>query len=87
MNESEKPFKKEIDYHRYWKERADKAEADGIKLKKQIEFLTLMTNEAGAKIIKLTQDVEKAKKEADRLMMNKIRFYEEELNKLRKSGL
>ena len=46
-----------------------------------------MTNEAGAKIIKLTQDVEKAKKEADRLMMNKIRFYEEELNKLRKSGL
>ena len=55
--------------------------------KKQIEFLTLMTNEAGAKIIKLTQDVEDAKKEADKLMMNKIRFYEEELNKLRKSGL
>ena len=61
--------------------------AENIKLRKQIEFLTLTTNEAGAKISKLTQDVEDAKKEADKLMMNKIRFYEEELNKLRKSGL
>jgi len=61
--------------------------AENIKLRKQIEFLTLTTNEAGAKISKLTQDVEDAKKEADKLMINKIRFYEAELDKLRKSGL
>lgn len=32
--------------------------ADNIKLRKQIEFLTLTTNEAGAKISKLTKDAQ-----------------------------
>ena len=36
--------------------------ADNIKLRKQIEFLTLTTNEAGAKISKLTKEVKDAKK-------------------------
>ena len=36
--------------------------ADNIKLRKQIEFLTLTTNEAGTKISKLTKDVKDAKK-------------------------
>ena len=57
------------------------------KLHKQVEFLTLTTNEAGAKIIKLNEDVETAKKEADKLMMEKIKYYEGELTKLRESGL
>ena len=35
---------------------------DNIKLRKQIEFLTLTTNEAGAKISKLTKEVKDAKK-------------------------
>jgi len=60
---------------------------DNIKLHKQVEFLTLTTNEAGAKIIKLNEDVEAAKKEADKLMMEKIKYYEGELQKLRESGL
>ncbi len=60
---------------------------DNIKLHKQVEFLTLTTNEAGAKIIKLNEDVETAKKEADKLMMEKIKYYEGELQKLRESGL
>ena len=60
---------------------------DNIKLLKQVEFLTLTTNEAGAKIIKLNEDVETAKKEADKLMMEKIKYYEGELQKLRESGL
>ena len=60
---------------------------DNIKLLKQVEFLTLTTNEAGAKIIKLNEDVETAKKEADKLMMEKIKYYEGELQKLRVSGL
>ena len=55
MNESEKPFNKEIDYHRYWKDRAERAEAE----------------------------IENVKKEADRLMMNKIAQYEKELAALR----
>ena len=60
---------------------------DTIKLQKQVEFLTLTTNEAGAKIIKLNEEVETAKKEADKLMMEKIKYYEGELQKLRESGL
>ncbi len=60
---------------------------DNIKLHKQVEFLTLTTNEAGAKIIKLNEEVETAKKEADKLMMEKIKYYEGELQKLRESGL
>ena len=60
---------------------------DNIKLLKQVEFLTLTTNEAGAKIIKLNEEVETAKKEADKLMMEKIKYYEGELQKLRESGL
>ena len=36
--------------------------ADNIKLRKQIEFLTFTTNEAGAKISKLTKEVKDAKK-------------------------
>ena len=60
---------------------------DTIKLQKQVEFLTLTTNEAGAKIIKLNEEVETAKKEADKLMMEKIKYYEGELTKLRESGL
>ena len=60
---------------------------DTIKLQKQVEFLTLTTNEAGARIIQLNQDVETAKKEADKLMMEKIKYYEGELQKLRESGL
>ena len=60
---------------------------DNIKLLKQVEFLTLTTNEAGAKIIKLNEEVETAKKEADKLMIEKIKYYEGELQKLRESGL
>ena len=60
---------------------------DTIKLQKQVEFLTLTTNEAGARIIQLNQDVETAKKEADKLMIEKIKYYEGELQKLRESGL
>ena len=60
---------------------------DTIKLQKQVEFLTLTTNEAGARIIKLNEDVETAKKEADKLMIEKIKYYEGELQKLRESGL
>ena len=60
---------------------------DNIKLLKQEEFLTLTTNEAGAKIIKLNEEDETAKKEADKLMMEKIKYYEGELQKLRESGL
>jgi len=60
---------------------------DTIKLQKQVEFLTLTTNEAGARIIKLNEEVETAKKEADKLMMEKIKYYEGELQKLRESGL
>jgi hypothetical protein len=56
MNESEKQFKKEIDYHRYWKDRAERAEVE----------------------------IENVKKEADRLMINKIAEYEEKLDALRK---
>ncbi len=55
MNESKKAFNKEIDYHRYWKDRAERAEAE----------------------------IENVKKEADRLMMNKIAKYEKELAVLR----
>jgi len=60
---------------------------DTIKLQKQVEFLTLTTNEAGARIIKLNEEVETAKKEADKLMIEKIKYYEGELQKLRESGL
>jgi len=60
---------------------------DNIKLHKQVEFLTLTTNEAGARIVQLNEEVEAAKKEADKLMMEKIKYYEGELQKLRESGL
>ena len=60
---------------------------DTIKLQKQVEFLTLTTNEAGARIVQLNEEVEAAKKEADKLMMEKIKYYEGELQKLRESGL
>jgi len=59
MNESEKHFKKEIDYHRYWKDRAERAEAEIENVKKEAD--QLMMN----KIAKYEKQLDELRKEID----------------------
>ena len=80
MNESEKPFNQEIDYHRYWKERADKAEEENLDLRRTITALEQQVLETNA-------EIEVVKRKADKLMMEKIKKYENILQKARESGL
>ena len=59
MNESEKQFKEEIDYHRYWKDRAERAEAEIENVKKEAD--QLMMN----KIAKYEKQLDELRKEID----------------------
>jgi len=80
MKELKKNFPKEIDYHRYWKERSEKAEEENLNLRRKLSELEQQVLETGA-------EIEVVKRKADELMMEKIKKYEDILQKTRESGL
>jgi len=57
------------------------------KLKTQIEFLTLTCNEAGAKVMQLTTNLDRVKKENNDLYNKIAKLTETDLQKTRESGL
>ena len=79
---------KEIDYHRYWKKRAEEAETETI-LIKGIGMNSPEMKAAKAKITELQSHLDRIKKENNDLYnrIAKLTLTEENLQKARESGL
>ena len=80
FEEERKKFKKEIDYHRYWKKRAEEAE-DKLKSRdytKQHDYKFLVEENK-----KLHEEVDELKRDNKRL----AHHIEDRINKTRKAGL
>ena len=77
---------KEIDYHRYWKKRAEEAETEII-LIKGIGMNSPEMRDAKAKIKELQSNLDRIKKENNDLYNLIAKLSERELQKARESGL
>ena len=77
---------KEIDYHRYWKKRAEEAETETI-LIKGIGMNSPEMKAAQAKIKELQSNLDRIKKENNSLYNRIAKLSEKNLQKARESGL
>ena len=77
---------KEIDYHRYWKKRAEEAETETI-LIKGIGMNSPEMKAAKAKITELQSNLDRIKKENNDLYNRIAKLSERDLQKARESGL
>ena len=77
---------KEIDYHRYWKKRAEEAETEII-LIKGIGMNSQEMRDAKAKITELQSNLDRVKKENNDLYNRIAKLTELDLQKARESGL
>ena len=77
---------KEIDYHRYWKKRAEEAETEII-LIKGIGMNSPEMRDAKAKITELQSNLDRIKKENNDLYNRIAKLSERDLQKARESGL
>ena len=77
---------KEIDYHRYWKKRAEEAETEII-LIKGIGMNSPEMRDAKAKIKELQSNLDRIKKENNDLYNRIAKLSERDLQKARESGL
>ena len=76
---------KEIDYHRYWKKRAEEAEGE-LSILKGIGNTSPEMRDAKAKIIELQSNLDRIKKENNDLY-NRICELTDPMKKARESGL
>ena len=77
---------KEIDYHRYWKKRAEEAETETI-LIKGIGMNSPEMRDAKEKIKELQSNLDRIKKENNDLYNRIAKLSERDLQKARESGL
>ena len=77
---------KEIDYHRYWKKRAEEAETETI-LIKGIGMNSPEMRDAKAKITELQSNLDRIKKENNDLYNRIAKLSERDLQRARESGL
>ena len=84
----DREFEKEIDYHRYWKKRAEEAETETI-LIKGIGMNSPEMRDAKAKITELQSNLDRIKKENNDLYnrIAKLTDPAERIKKARESGL
>ena len=77
---------KEIDYHRYWKKRAEEAEGE-LSILKGIGNTSPEMRDAKAKIKELQSNLDRIKKENNDLYNRIAQLSEQDLQKARESGL
>ena len=77
---------KEIDYHRYWKKRAEEAEGE-LSILKGIGNTSPEMRDAKEKIKELQSNLDRIKKENNDLYNRLAKLSEEDLQKARESGL
>jgi len=77
---------KEIDYHRYWKKRAEEAEGE-LSILKGIGNTSPEMRDAKEKIKELQSNLDRIKKENNDLYNRIAKLSERELQKARESGL
>ena len=77
---------KEIDYHRYWKKRAEEAEGE-LSILKGIGNTSPEMRDAKAKITELQSNLDRIKKENNSLYNRIAKLSEKNLQKARESGL
>jgi len=77
---------KEIDYHRYWKKRAQEAEGE-LTIIKGIGNTSPEMRDAKEKIKELQSNIDRIKKENNDLYNRLAKLSEEDLQKARESGL
>jgi len=77
---------KEIDYHRYWKKRAEEAEGE-LSILKGIGNTSPEMRDAKAQITELQSNLDRIKKENNSLYNRIAKLSEKNLQKARESGL
>ena len=77
---------KEIDYHRYWKKRAEEAEGE-LSILKGIGNTSPEMRDAKAKIKELQSNLDRIKKENNDLYNRIAKLTERDLQKARESGM
>ena len=77
---------KEIDYHRYWKKRAEEAEG-GLTIIKGIGYTSPEMRDAKEKIKELRSNLDRIKKENNDLYNRIAQLSEQDLQQARESGL
>ena len=94
MSESEKPFKQEIDYHRYWKEQYEKEHKRCQELQGELSIVkaTTVTNspemrEALKEIEYLKKELTIAREEHEFDNMVHRKEMDDLVNKMRKDGI